>query len=134
MTLRRNVLSVVSALGLAAAAVPSVALADASCSTADVLADAQLVRVLRADKQFHKVTMNLPAGVELFVPAEPGMSAAWIERATDCATYEGDHPLAVEGARAEVREARGGYLVRITSPDRDDAREVIRRAESTYSR
>jgi len=142
MTIRRIVASCATAIVLAAAAAPALASAEPvrSLAAQDVLADAQLVRVVRAEKLFHKVTFQHPAGVELFVPAAPGLTAAWIARASDqhtaalVAAGDTTSPLTVEGVRMQVKEGRNGYYVSITAPDRESAAEVIRRAEQAYTR
>src|SRR5207248_2588583 len=73
-------------------------------------------------------------GAELFVPAEPGLTAEWLwaslrrhvagmkgQAMTDC-------PLCVDKLQVEVAPAGPGFRVRLIAPDAKSAQEVLRRA------
>ena len=77
-------------------------------------------------------------GAELFVPSKPGVSASYVAQVAQCqlARYategraEDRDPLAVRGASVSVKERGTGFVVRITSPDRDAAKAIAERSVS----
>ncbi|MFW5876725.1 MAG: hypothetical protein ACOCXM_08305 [Myxococcota bacterium] len=74
-----------------------------------------------------------PMGAAVLVPAEQGMTAAYLQRALSChaARAEGSQsPLAVDGAQVEVRATDGAFQVTVTADRRSDAREIQRRVEA----
>jgi len=74
-------------------------------------------------------------GANLFVPAERGLTAEWLEREllTHLAAMSShdmrDCPLDVAKVRVTVQSGGAGFWVRLTAPDTTTAREVLRRAE-----
>jgi hypothetical protein len=74
-------------------------------------------------------------GANLFVPAERGLTAEWLEREllTHLAAMSSkdmrDCPLDVAKIHVNVVSGGAGFWVRLTAPDATTAREVLRRAE-----
>ena len=74
-------------------------------------------------------------GANLFVPAERGLTAEWLERellshlAAMGSKDMRDCPLDVAKVRVNVQSGGAGFWVRLTAPDTTTAREVLRRAE-----
>ncbi len=81
-------------------------------------------------------------GVELFVRAEPGLTARYLERLATChvARYEASlasshvDPLAVSGVEVRVRESGTGFVVQIASERRSTANAVLERATALDGR
>ncbi len=81
-----------------------------------------------------KITVAKPAGSELVVAAEAGLSAPYLQRVLDCQRAREGGLLGVDGAVASVGEARGAFLVRVEAPTIDDARKVQASAANLVSR
>ncbi len=88
-----------------------------------------------------KHAMRYTSGAELFVPAEGHVSRQWLQRVLECRAAESAHaqasldakdPFAVPGVQAKVMEGTNGHFVRLTTEDRDAARELVERAELAY--
>ena len=74
-------------------------------------------------------------GASLFVPAERGLTAEWLEQelvehlAAMGSKSMRDCPLDMAKIRVKVEPGGAGYWVRLIAPDTTSAREVLRRAE-----
>jgi hypothetical protein len=81
-------------------------------------------------------------GAEVFVRAEPGLTARYVHRLAAChiALYEasvassGEDPLAVEGAEIRVRERGAGFVLQISADRRSAASAIIERASALPGR
>lgn len=74
-------------------------------------------------------------GAELFVEAQPGLTAEWLdlqfERHIQAArTPTADCPLDVDDAKVTVQSSGPGFLVRIRVDDENEAGEILRRARA----
>lgn len=96
---------------------------------------------LKESSQVGKVKFFHDRGVVIFVRAQPGMTAPWLDRVASChialaAAGRGvsgagaNDPLLVPGATVRVEEAATGYLVSVRVPGDDAASEVMRRAQA----
>ena len=126
-----------TAVGSTAAQYPAQCAAlESGTGSHDVLASAVWVRSLRSEVRVAKITRPRTIGTELFVPAEQGMSAQWLQRVIDCRAHAmapgTKSPLAIEGAIIEVEAMATGYAVRITSTDADNAQEIDARARVAH--
>jgi hypothetical protein len=126
-----------TAPGLAVARYPAQCSAlKLAASSHDVLAGAVWVRSLQTEDRIAKITRSRITGAELFVPAEPGMSAQWLQRVIDCRAQaqapDTKSPLAIDGAIVEVEALQTGYAVRITSRNAQDAQEIDARARVAH--
>ncbi len=90
-----------------------------------------------ADIRFVQV---LPDGARFEFRDIPGLDAAWLRHVVDCQIARDDAlghevpdlpycPLVPRGATARVSEESGGYVVEVTSSDKQGASEIIRRAQ-----
>lgn len=76
-------------------------------------------------------------GGEVYVRAEPHVTAPWLQRVAQCqiaryeagATTSAADPLAVAGAQVEVRGAGDGFVVKVTAPTRSAGRAIAERVE-----
>jgi hypothetical protein len=106
-------------------------------SAQKALAQAQYVKAVKAERRVHaKTSVKQTAGAELYVPAQRGLSAQWLERAIACGAGVADmgsSPFGVQGVKVSVEAARRGYVVRITADKREVAEEVVRRAELAHA-
>jgi hypothetical protein len=74
------------------------------------------------------------AGARLFLPAQPGLTAEWIEAnlvrhiAEAKAHPSYDCPLDVAGATATASSAGTGFWVQISASDADAAKEILNRS------
>jgi hypothetical protein len=97
------------------------------------------VKELYADRQQGKFKYQELKGVELFVPATPGMTAPWLQRVASCRAAEhasishAQSPYALHGSRVDVERAAHGFSVRIRHENREHAGELVRRASTTYA-
>lgn len=71
-------------------------------------------------------------GAQLFVPAEKGLTAEWLnhryrERLAQRQT-SADCPLDLAGLTVTVQSAGPGFWVQLSAPDENTAKEVLRRA------
>lgn len=71
-------------------------------------------------------------GAQLFVPAEKGLTAEWLnhqyrERMASRQT-SGDCPLDLPGLNVSVQSAGPGFWVQLSASDENTAKEVLRRA------
>ncbi len=91
---------------------------------------------LRRQKRIGRATVIQPSGAQVFVRAEPGMSAAYLQRMVNCqmAQGQGAGPLSVPGVTATVIEQGPHFVVQILAPSLDSAKEVQQRARTLTSR
>ncbi|MGD8861911.1 MAG: hypothetical protein PVI30_18010 [Myxococcales bacterium] len=75
-------------------------------------------------------------GAELYVPAEPGMSGAYLDRLMSCHAGSGvasahpNDPVRVAGVeRVDVDEVGSNYRITVTGEDREAGRAIWRSAE-----
>lgn len=101
-----------------------------------ILHEQQVVSVLplHVEDRVGRGTVRRLAGAELFVRAQKGLTAEWLElklkqhlAAMQSATMK-DCALDVEKVAVQVRSAGTGFAVRLTAPNRAQAEEVLRRA------
>jgi hypothetical protein len=69
------------------------------------------------------------AGAEVFVPAQPGLTAEWLNRALTSQVVAGDCYFGVPRVDVEVLSAGGGFSVRLTSHDGKGASEILSHAQ-----
>ena len=114
--------------GVAAAEAPG---ADASC-----LRGHRVTKVVphRASVYAGQGTYEKLVGARLFVPAQPGLTAEWLQaqlaQRSSSAPAAAQCPLDVPGASVKVQSGGPGFWVSISARDDAGAREVLRRAES----
>ncbi len=87
-------------------------------------------QILKAKRQIGKHVFEVKAGVSLIIPAELGVSTAFVERAVGCELAKGAQGrgvFSVEGVTAKVRPVIGGYAVDVVAPA-GKADEVIQLA------
>lgn len=94
------------------------------------------VNDLTRQRRIGKAVVMQPSGAQLFVRAEAGMSAPYLQRMIDCqlAQGQGSGPLAVPGVKATVQPQGQHFVVQILAPDVASAREVQQRARTLASR
>jgi hypothetical protein len=96
------------------------------------------VKAHKTEQHFGKVTMSRVDGASLFLRAQPGLSAEWLERslAQHIASMKNmsmpDCPLEAKDLRVSVRPAGTGYWVTIRAQDRDQAELVLERAKALH--
>jgi hypothetical protein len=73
------------------------------------------------------------AGAQVFVPAQPGLTAEWIQAnvtrhlaAKSPGSY--DCPLDLDGIKASVVSGGTGFWIQISSENGDTAKEILNRA------
>lgn len=87
-----------------------------------------------AVRHYGRAVHRETVGVVLYVPAAPGLSAAWLHRAAECRIEEesrgsnASSPFALTGTDVEVINAKKGYFVRVTAKDGDAIDQLVRRA------
>jgi len=84
-----------------------------------------------------KVGATRARGAELFIEAQPSVTAEWLQRqlarhVEDArrAAPSAECPLDVLGASVSVRSGGTGFIVRIRTEEEDDANEILRRARA----
>jgi hypothetical protein len=90
----------------------------------------------RADQPGGKATFNRVQGVEIFVQAQPGLTAEWLRlevtryltRMQRSSTRMHDCAFDVSGTRVQVDPAGTGFSVKLIARDPEQAQEVLRRA------
>jgi hypothetical protein len=85
-----------------------------------------------SDYETHAVHKIL-AGAQVFIPAEPALTAEWLrsqlDRRAPLASAQSECPLDVSGVSVSVRSGGPGFWVTIASDDHERAEEVLRRAQ-----
>ncbi len=94
------------------------------------------VQELKRQKRIGKAVVIQPSGAQLFVRAEPGLSAPYLQRVVDCqvAQGSGSGPLSVPGVTATVSQQGQHFVVQILAPDLASAKDVQERARTLASR
>jgi len=68
-------------------------------------------------------------GAELFVPAQPGLTAEWIDRVLTSQVAAGQCNFGVPKVNIQVLSNGGGFSVRLSSNDEKGAAEILRHAQ-----
>lgn len=97
--------------------------------------------IYRDEFRARAITVKQVAGAKLFVPAEKGMTEAYLHRAASCYAAEADQdahpndPLRPTGgvASIEVEQHRGSYSIAVMSDDVKTAEEIWERAKALKS-
>jgi hypothetical protein len=92
----------------------------------------EIVSARAVHRREGKQNVRRDVGAELFVASRPGVSSSMLTLAAQCqiARYATESraddrdPLAVRGATVSVKERGPGFVVRISSTDRDAARAI----------
>lgn len=74
------------------------------------------VHALKTQRQVGKIFFEVKAGVSLLIPAELGVSQAFVERVVGCELAKGNGVFGIAGVKAKVRVVTGGYLVELIAP------------------
>ena len=123
---------------LLALGVPTTALAEAPSTTKSTPCAFHAHRVTKVTPYRAQLFVGrgtVLRGANLFVPAERGLTAEWLERellshlAAMSSKDMQDCPLDVAKIQVNVQSGGAGFWVRLTAPDTATAREVLRRAE-----
>jgi len=72
-------------------------------------------------------------GAVVNVAAQPGLTREWLQRQVSAAPVSDEQsscPLAVDGATARVTSTGDGFAITVSSPNRDGAKEILRRAQA----
>jgi len=75
------------------------------------------------------------AGAQVFVQAEPGLTAQWLQLTTERhlaqmqSMHMSDCALDLDGVRVQVDSAGSGFSVKIVAKNPSQAKEVLHRAE-----
>ena len=109
-----------------------------SADAVDQLASVKKVETLyRTEFRARAIQPRFVSGAALHVPAQPGISAAYLERALSChaaqtASNDGrPNPLRVAGVeKVQVRESGAMMRVAITSHDTNAAKEIVKQAKA----
>lgn len=121
----------------AAVAVPTLALAappaarDAHC----LLNQHRVTKVqpLRAIEGSGRGTHERLAGAQVFVQAEPGLTAEWLDltirRHIGAMASMPNCPLDMQGVQVKVESAGPGFVVKLSAKGNDQAKELLRRAQ-----
>ena len=127
------VLGLMLALG-----VPATSMAEAPDKSAHAPCALRELRVTkvtpyRVQRYVGRGTMH--RGANVFVRAEPGLTAEWLEHqlrrhlAAMNSTEMPNCPLDIARVRVQVDSGRAGFWVRLIAPDARTGREVLRRAQ-----
>jgi hypothetical protein len=73
--------------------------------------------------------VQIPTGAKILVRVPAGVTEADLHRAATCGA-SAESPLAVEGAKVEVRRSGDLYELHVTASERGAAREIQRRASA----
>ena len=95
------------------------------------------VKPLRVtESMYGRWTRERLTGAELFVVAEPGLTAEWLQltigqHIAEMKTTPGmpGCPLGVQDVAVQVKSGGAGFVVRLTAPDAAKADEILRRAQ-----
>ncbi len=68
-------------------------------------------------------------GAEVFVPAEPGLTAEWLDRVLTSEVASGQCNFGVRKVDVEVLSDGGGFSVRLSGRDQKAAAEILRHAQ-----
>jgi hypothetical protein len=92
----------------------------------------EIVSARAVHRREGKQNVRRDVGAELFVASRPGVSSSMLTQAAQChvaryateARADDRDPLAVRGATVSVKEREAGFVVRISSTDREAARTI----------
>lgn len=127
---------------VAAVALPTVSFASGPSSGPCLLREHRITSVApyRVDERVGKSSLRRLRGAEVFVQAEPGLTAEWLQLtlARHVAEMRGPRSMPdcvfdVNEVTARVDPAGTGFLVRIIARDTERAEEVLRRARLLLS-
>lgn len=68
------------------------------------------------------------AGAEVYVPAQPGLTAEWLQRTVETDIAAGRCGFTVGGVGVDVSSAGNGFSVRLTARKLSDAKAILDRA------
>jgi hypothetical protein len=92
------------------------------------------VSPVNAEEPRGKASVSRPGGAELYVQAEPGLTAERLRlELARQSKNAGDCPFAMASVRTEVDSAGSGFRVRVLASDPQTAREVLRRSRLMVS-
>lgn len=129
---------VATAALLAAAALPSVAWAAPAATPSPhcVLKQHRVVKVaaLHVTERYGRGSSERLAGAEIFVQAEPGLTAEWLQltiqrHIAQMAGGMANCPLDAKDVHVRVSSAGDGFAVQITGKSANQAKEILRRAQ-----
>lgn len=129
-------------VAVAAASVPAISSASAPASTDCLLREHRIASVTpyRVEERIGKNAVQRLRGAEVFVQAEPGLTAEWLQLtlARHIAQMRGptampDCAFDVDEVAVRVESGGTGFRVRIIARDTDRAEEVLRRARLLLS-
>lgn len=131
--LKRTILATLIVAGAALA--PAASFADNSGAPC-ILREHRVtaVKPYSVEQQLGHTTVNKAVGAELYVPAEPGLTAEWLrlELSRHIAQMRGtsmtDCPFDLSDVKVEVDSAGPGFTVKLITQDSHKAPEVLRRA------
>ncbi len=131
----RNLLSAaaLAASAVLSSSVPASAAPDAHAHWC-ALSSFQITQVasLYTDEHINQTVYRRFAGAQVFLPAQPGLTAEWIRASiarhqTNAQTaYE--CPLDIKGATISVASGGTGFWVQISARDAETAKEILNRA------
>lgn len=133
---KQKLLPVLAILG--ATLFPSVSFADASHRAPCILREHHVTSVTpyKVMKQEGRVAVQQLQGAQVFVQAEPGLTAEWLQltltqhlAAMRGSTMMKDCAFDLDGVRVQVDPAGTGFAVKLIARDANQAAEVLRRAE-----
>jgi hypothetical protein len=119
-------------------ALPSFALAATSDTPAHcILKQHRITKVapLHVTERYGRGTSERLVGAEVFVRAEPGLTAEWLEltlqrhMAQMAGSGMKNCALDAKDVRVSVQSAGAGFAVKITGKDAAQAKEILRRAK-----
>lgn len=97
------------------------------------LASFQVTQVasLYSDEHINQTVYRRFAGAQVFLPAQPGLTAEWIRAsiARHQTSAQTACPLDIKGATIAVTSGGAGFWVQISARDADTAREILNRAK-----
>ncbi len=134
MLLRKIILSLTLAGGLAASATASADAPKSQCVLGSYGVTA--VQPIRRIERFGHFESHRLVGARLFIPARPGLTPQWIQRNVDwhVAAMNGRPmagcPMAVAAATVRVVSAETGFWVEITADSSASAKQILERARS----
>jgi hypothetical protein len=68
-------------------------------------------------------------GAEVLVPAQPGLTAEWLDRVFTSQVAAGQCDLGTSKVHVQVLSAGGGFSVRLSSDDEKGAAEILRHTQ-----
>lgn len=68
-------------------------------------------------------------GAEVFVPAQPGLTAEWLDRVLTSQVASGECNFGVSKVDVQVLSDGGGFSVRLSSHNEKGAAEILRHAQ-----